>query len=166
MARGLTIFLVLVAAWLLWSGPYSKDPLIFTLGMVSCALVAWLVVRMDRQVEALPGQPELPTFGVLLRLPRYLLFLFLQTARSNIRVTRLILDPAMPMEPHLLRARASQKTAWAQVAYANSITLTPGTLTLDLRDGELLVHALGSISASSIIDNEIDREVTRLEGLS
>ncbi len=162
--RGVVLFLLLVTAWALWSGHYSLEPLIFAFGLGSCLFVTWLVLRMDRMVDWLPETDRLPGLGFVLRLPRYLFFLFLQVCRSSIRVSRLILDPTMPMTPHLLRAKASQETAWGQVIHANSITLTPGTLTLDLRDGELLVHALDPISASSVESGAIDAAVCRLEG--
>ena len=150
----------------MWSGHYSLEPLIFGFGVFSCLFVCWLVLRMEKMVDWLPETDRLPDFGFVLRLPRFLAFLFVQVYRSNLHVARLILDPTMPMKPRLLQVTASQDTAWGQVIYANSITLTPGTLTLDLRENHLLVHALGPVSASSVESGEIDRAVKRLEGPS
>ena len=84
---------------------------------------------------------------------------------SNIAVARVILDPRLPIHPRILRVEASQKTDVGRVTYANSITLTPGTVTLDVRDGKLLVHALTTGSAEGLLTGEMDRRVARLEGL-
>lgn len=162
MIRGLTVFALLAIVWGLWSGTYSQEPLIFAFGVFSCLAVTGFVLRMDSVTDDLPG--GLPGIGVLMRAPRYLVFLFIKTARANLRVARLILDPKMPMRPHLLRCEAKQRAVWAQVVHANSITLTPGTITLDLRDGMLLIHSLGPISAGSVEEDEFNEEVSRLEG--
>jgi multicomponent Na+:H+ antiporter subunit E len=69
----------------------------------------------------------------------------------------------LPISPHLITVRTSQKTAVGQVIYANSITLTPGTISLDVRDDTILVHALTSDSAAGVEAGEMDRRVSRLE---
>lgn len=158
------LVLLLVAAWLALSGSHTKTPLIFGFGVGSVLLVTWLAARMSRQSGADPYGPRL--LGLLLRLPRYLAFLFVKIVRSNLRVTRLLLDPRVSVKPRLLRMRSGPRSELGQVIYANSITLTPGTVTLDLRDDELLVHALGPVSAHSVVNGEIDRAVRRLEGES
>ena len=73
------------------------------------------------------------------------------------------LDPRK-IQPQLLRVRARQRSALAQVIHANSITLTPGTITLDLRNGELLVHAVSPDTAAGVLAGDMDRAATRLEG--
>ncbi len=163
--RTYPILLFLALAWALWSGTLSlHHPQLPVLGALSCLSVAWLVRRMDRLAEDLPDGNVAPGFGLLTRVPAYLFFFLAKLTRSNIRVARLCLDPKMPMSPRLLRLRAAPRSSWAQVTLANSITLTPGTLTLDLRNGELLVHALGPISEESVINGEFNRAVVRLEG--
>ena len=73
--------------------------------------------------------------------------------------TRNVLD----ISPRIIRVRASQQTELAQVIYANSITLTPGTVSVDLRDGEVLVHALHAEAAEGVESGEMDRRCTALE---
>ena len=65
-----------------------------------------------------------------------------------------------------MRIRASQKTDLAKVIYANSITLTPGTITLDVRDDKFLVHALSDEAAADLDTGEMDRRVSAMEGKS
>ena len=60
--------------------------------------------------------------------------------------------------------KTSQKTSVGVVTYANSITLTPGTISVDVRHDEILVHALTQAGAEGLIEGEMDRRVTRFEG--
>lgn len=152
----------LAIAWLLWSGTYSTQPFIFALGVGSCLFVLWLSMRMERTAELEPVM--LPGRGFALRLIVYIPWIAGQIVLANLNVARRILSPSLPIAPRLMRVRAHQKTPLCQVIHANSITLTPGTITLDLRNGELLVHALDDESASGLEGASIDRHVTQLEG--
>ncbi len=148
--------LVLALAWLAWSG--RVDPLSLGLGLFSVAAVVGITRRMDR----LSGveRDEHLGLGVLFYLP----WLFWQIARANAAVARIILDPRLPIQPRLVRVRASQRSATGQVLYANSITLTPGTISLDLRNDTILVHALTDEAAAELETGKMDRRVCRLEG--
>ena len=142
-------------AWLLWSG--HTDPLLLGLGAVSCGLVLWLSLRLaivDRESE-----PYHLGYRPLLYVP----WLLWEIAVANLRVAAVIWHPRLPIRPSLLRVPVSQHTELGQVIYANSITLTPGTISLDVRDGHILVHALTEQSARSLETGEMDRRVTRLE---
>ena len=162
MKQGLTLFVLLALTWVALSGHYSTEPLILFFGVVSCLLVVWLARRMDR----FAGDALLPpgVVGMLLRSVVYVPFLALKIVHANLRVCRLLLDRRLQVEPKVLRVKASQQTDVGRMIHANSITLTPGTVTLDVRGDELLVHALDQVSASSVVTGEIDRAVTRLEG--
>lgn len=110
---------------------------------------------------------EAPTaWGIAARSLLYLPWLFLEILKANLHVTRLILDPKLPIEPQLVRGATSQKTELGQVVYANSITLTPGTITLDLRGRFVLVHAISAQTAEGITGGEMDGKVTAMEGSS
>ncbi len=158
----ITLLLLLVVMWISLSGAYSKEPVIFFGALVSIALVLWVVFRMDRAVGRPSPRPELA--GFLMRLPRYFTFLITRVISANIRVTQLLLLERVTPFPRLVRMEVGAQTVLGKLVLANSITLTPGTVTLDLRAGEILVHALGPISAGSVVNGEIDREVRRLEG--
>ena len=151
-------FIILAAFWWLWSG--HTEPVVLTLGLASCALVTWLARRMD----AIDGGEPPYSFGV--RPVGYLVYLLFEVVKSNLHVARVILDPRLPVSPRLVRVEATQKTDLGRVVFANSITLTPGTLTLDLRDGEVLVHALTQEAAEGLLDGTMDERVSSLEGSS
>lgn len=157
-----TLLVLLVALWLILSGKYTAKPIIFGGFFVALALVMWIIARMDEAVGSPSPRPELA--GFLLRLPRYLVFLAVRVVKANLRVTQLLLLPRVKPYPRLVRMKVGPQTVMGKLFLANSITLTPGTVTLDLRAGEVLVHALGPISAGSVVNGDIDREVRRLEG--
>ncbi len=157
MKRGLILFSFLLAVWLLLSGHYT--PTLITYGVLSCLAVVLLVGHLGiLDEEALPAH-----LGI--RPLLYLPWLLKEIVVSNLAVARVILTPSLPIRPRILRVDASQKTDVGRVTYANSITLTPGTVTLDVRDGKLLVHALTTDSAEGLLSGEMDRRVARLEGL-
>ena len=154
--RDLVLFLLLAAVWLLWSG--HTETLILAFGLVSCVAVTLLARRMDGTDQSCVD------WGLVGRSLPYIPWLLLEIVKSNLHIARVILDPALRISPRLVRVKASQKTEMGQVIYANSITLTPGTITLDVRDGEFLVHALTEESAAGVESGEMDRRVAALEG--
>ena len=162
MRRG--VLLLLAAVWLSLSGPYTVQKwLILVFGVVSVAFVWRLYAALDREAG---GDWEFFRPAAWLRLPRFLVAFVYRVALANLHVVRLILAPGSELHPRLRRVRASQKTSFGQVLYANFITLTPGTITLDLRRGELLVYALDAESEADVVDGSMDRDVLRLEGRS
>ena len=156
MTRAVVTTLMLAFAWLAWSGHFEPRMLVF--GALSVAAVVGIMRRMDRFAGA-PRDEHLG-FRVLLYLP----WLLGQIVVANLVLARIVLDPRLPIRPQLVRVRSSQRTATGQVLFANSITLTPGTISLDVRGGSILVHALTAESAAGVENGEMDRRVRRLEG--
>ena len=155
MKRSLILFVNLMFVWLLLSGHYN--PTLVTYGVLSCLGVVALVTRLQiLDEEALPTHLGFRAFI-------YLPWLFKEILLSNLAVAKVILSPKLPIHPRILRIAASQKTQVGQVIYANSITLTPGTVTLDVRHGKFLVHALTTDSAEGLLSGEMDRRVAHIE---
>jgi len=150
----LTVCLTIV--WGLWSG--HTEPMILGFGVFSIGLTARYTARMDRVDGEAPHYP----FGM--RLLGYLPWLAWEVVKSNLDVARIILTPSLPISPRLIRVPGTQRTDMGIVTYANSITLTPGTITCDVRDGALMVHALTAESAAGVESGEMDAKVTALEG--
>ncbi len=147
-----------MAVWLLNSGHYT--PLMIGFGIGSCLLVLWLALRM-RIVddEALPVR-------LLPRVPLYLPWFVLEVFKSNLDVARRILSPGrLKISPRLFDASASQRSDLGRVLYANSITLTPGTVSIWVFPRKILVHAIADEVADGLLEGEMDLRVTRLEGL-
>ncbi len=161
--RAVVKYLLLMGTWLVWSGVPDWDgehiPLTVVFGLFSCALVVFFSERM-RAAEDLEGA-GLAFWG---RQLLYLPWLMKEIVLSNWDVAKVIVSPGLPIRPRLLRVLCTQQSDLAKVIYANSITLTPGTITLDIRGNTLLVHALTRGSAEGLLTGEMDQRVTRLEG--
>lgn len=153
--RTIILFICLAAFWLLMSGYYN--PLLLSLGGVSCLLVAWIAWRMD--VVDHEGLPVHLGWQAVLYWP----WLIFEIIKSNIDVALTIVRPSMPISPTLITVRTSQKTELGQVIYANSITLTPGTVSLRVYDDKIDVHALTKGGAEDLAKGEMDRRVTLMD---
>lgn len=153
-AAGLTV--VLAAVWLLWSGHY--DPLLLSFGAVSLALVLVLALRM-RIVDEEGAPIHLPGRFIV-----YFPWLVVEIVKANVDVALRIARPGLPIRPRVIKVRASQRTDLGRAIYANSITLTPGTVTIETDGDELTIHALTREAAEGVIAGDMDRRVTRLEG--
>ncbi|SVE46361.1 uncharacterized protein METZ01_LOCUS499215, partial [marine metagenome] len=122
VARSIGLATVLFVLWLLLSGIYT--PLLITLGAFSSVLVAWIAYRMD--VVDHEGFPIHLSWKALTYWP----WLIWEIIKANIDVSRVILKKEISVQPILFRTAADQKTELGQVTYANSITLTPGTVSI------------------------------------
>ena len=152
--RTLVLLVPLAAAWLLWSGIYT--PLLLGLGAFSCLLTLYIRHRMGYFVT---DEFSLRSGG---RLLRYWLWLGKEVVKSSLDVARIVLSPSLPISPQVVTIRASSEHPVDQAILANSITLTPGTLALDVHEGEITVHALTKAGADELKRGEMDRRVAAL----
>ena len=158
VARLLGLCLLWYGMWLLMSGHYTD--LLLSLGAVSVVGVTLLVARMQ-----LPDGEGAP-FSIVLGLFLYLPWLVVEVFKSNLAVARVILSPRLPIRPRVVEFRGHQKTDLGRFIYANSITLTPGTVTVRLDAGRFRIHALTTEALDGTEEGEMDRRVCRLEGAS
>jgi len=153
----ITLGLGLFGLWLLLSGHYD-DPLLLTLGVISSIAVVFIAQRMDViDHESVPLRLRFGFIG-------YLAWLAKEIALANIAVAKIIISPSLPLSPLLFRVKTSQKTDVGRVTHANSITLTPGTVSVEVEDGDIIVHAIAGKLASDMAKGEMDRRVTAVEG--
>ena len=155
-SRTLSLFILLFLSWLLLSGIYTG--LLLGLGVLSCLLVVAVCRRM--KIVDPEGHPNHLIPGMM----RYVPWLLWAITKANIDVARRILHPRLPMAPRVIRVEASQKTHLGQVIYANSITLTPGTVAVETDEGVIDVHALTRESAEDVRSGGMDGRVTDMEG--
>ena len=151
------LFIVLMAGWLLMSGHYNG--LLVSLGVISvtfCVLLSHAINASDEE--------GLPTH-IFARLPSYLFWLFGEIIKSNYATAKFILNGHS--DPEIFNVTATQNTAAGIATYANSITLTPGTVTIDINEegtkDQFLVHALHADFGEDVRSNDMDRRVTALE---
>jgi len=151
--RYAALLLLLMAAWLLWSGVYT--PLLIGLGAVSCVLSLFLAYRIG-------FFDDLFSLHVIPRLPRYWGWLLLEIVKSSLDVTRIILHRQLPISPTVVEFDAAPKGPVGQAILGNSITLSPGTVTLDVHDGRLRVHCLTREMAATLLSGEFNRRAAEL----
>lgn len=156
MGRLLILAFALAGTWLVWSGLFK--PLLLVLGVVSLVLVLWLSQRMgvaDRQAFSLDLAPRLLGFWA---------WLLKEIVKSNLAVARIVLSPRMPISPELIRLRPPTRGLLGQAILANSITLTPGTVTVDAHNGTFLVHCLTGSGARDLEQGEMAQRLHRAVG--
>ena len=152
----MTLLFILSGTWLLLSG--HTNPLLLSLGLLSVTAVVACASRLEVlddesvPVHLLPG------------LIRYVPWLIGQVIRSNLDVARRIVSPELPIHPSVIKVDATHHTEVGRVTYANSITLTPGTISLDVSAETIEVHALTEDAANDLMSGEMARQVQRAEG--
>ncbi|MBL4815574.1 MAG: cation transporter [Shewanella sp.] len=155
MRHTLSLFLTLTAFWGLMSGHSSI--LMLLLGAVSITCVLYIAHRMDVvDHESQPIHLSLKIFG-------YFLWLFKELVIANMAVVKSIWLGNASISPVLVTIKSSQVTDVGKVIYANSITMTPGTVTVDLVGDRLTVHALFQHNVEVLNTGEMDRRVCHLE---
>jgi multicomponent Na+:H+ antiporter subunit E len=154
--RYLSLAGFLFAFWVALSGHCT--PMLVAAGAASAVLCTLAAIRM-RTVDA-EGHPIELFRGAVTYFP----WLAREIAKSGWAVTKLILHPRLPISPTMTVVRASQRTPIGVATYANSITLTPGTITVGVSGNELTVHALKREGALDLEAGGMDRRVSQFEG--
>ena len=142
MKHAASLTLTLFILWLLLSGHYNV--LLISLGLISSLLTVVLALRMD------VIDHESHPLHLRRQLPRFWIFLSREVILANLDVVRRILTPGKSFSPQLRQLPLPQKTALGQVIYANSITLTPGTVTVQLGTDSIRIHALSREAADDL----------------
>jgi len=153
--RLVSLTVMLFATWLLMSGHY--EALIIGFGVISClasVYLAWRMKIVDHEGQPLHLNPAIPV---------YWLWLLWQIFKSNIDVALRCVLPGKRIDPVVFRAPTSQKTSVGIATYANSITLTPGTVSMMTWNHEIQVHALTQAGADDVLAGGMDAWVTRVE---
>ena len=148
-------FCALLGFWLLLSGHFTL--FLILAGVGSSAAVVWFALRME--VVDREGVP-----AHFWRAPlSYWPWLGWEIVKAAWRVSKIILHPGLPISPTLVRFKPSQESDVGLVTHANSITLTPGTITVQASAQEFLVHGLTRAGAEACIGSEMDRRIRELE---
>jgi len=154
-------FLLFMGLWLLLSGHYDAEHLFY--GALSVALVLAVngpVWRSPVEVDVDEDRWEFaPTLVNWPRLALYLAWLIKEIAVANVQVASMVLNPKLPVDPVLVGFRVGLRSPIARTTLGNSITLTPGTLTLEIQEDWFLVHALAESSAKSLLDGGMQGRV-------
>lgn len=150
--RVLTACIAVFLFWLVISA--SLEPLELALGLVLSTVLGYWSARFlwGGQMPGLSARQYLA-------LARFLAGFSLEVLRAAAHVARIVLDPRLPIHPRLIVCRTGLVSPLARFAFAQAITLTPGTLTVDMDGGAFLVHCLDEASSTKLVDGELERQI-------
>jgi len=154
--RYIVTFLILFLNWVIWSGMF--DAFHLALGVISCIIVTYTTHDILFAREKFSYKQIIEAW----RFIKYIPWLLWQIILSNIHVAGLVLSPKMPIEPHMIRVKTRLKKDISVVTYANSITLTPGTITADITDGEFYIHCISKKVADDLFTGEMENRVAHI----
>ena len=156
---------ILFAFWFILSGKLEVKYLV--LGVASAALVTFVTQDLLEPDERQRKKKPLRVASLLKtgwRLFSYFVWLVYSIVEANLQVAYLVLHPKLPIEPGLLRFRTRLQSRVGHILLANSITLTPGTITVDLTEGTYLVHALVPQAAGSLLEAKMQNKLEMIFG--
>lgn len=160
------IFLISLGFWLVFSG--QLDALHLGAGVLSAALVAVLardLAGIGTRLDARGRRVPVFTFSVHWgRFAVYLVWLLGQVIVANLQVAFIVLHPRLPISPTVVRFRTHLPGDLGRTTFGNSITLTPGTITLDVEDDQFVVHALTRAGAEQMLTRAMELQVARALG--
>jgi len=157
MRHTISLFCLLSLFWLANSGPDHFSILLLSIGFFSIVFVLLISHKMDLIDHE--SQPLHLTH----RMPAYFWWLTKEIIISNYDVVRCVWSIKSTISPTLFTLLVNQKTDMGKVIYANSITLTPGTVTININENEFTVHALTVKSALALKSGAMDQRVCLLE---
>lgn len=165
-ARRLALqFAVLFAFWLILSGKFEVKYLLF--GVISAALVTFVtqdLLESEHKRGKKKGSSAAWLIKASWRFLCYFVWLLYSIVEANLQVAYVVLHPKLPIAPGLLQFRTRLRSRAGHILLANSITLTPGTITVDLTDGTYLVHALVPQAAASLLDAKMQSKLEAIFG--
>lgn len=154
-ARVLGSSAAVFAFWLVISASLAPSDL--ALGAALSLLLGWWSARFLWAGDAPALSPR-----QLLALARYLVTFSGQVFLAALHVARVVVDPRLPIEPRLVVCRTRLRHEIARIAFAHSVSLTPGTLTVDMNGAEFLVHCLDEASAAQLLSGDLEARVARV----
>lgn len=155
--RYIITFIILFSCWIIWSGIFDAWHL--TLGVISCSLVTYMSSDLLFKREKFVSKDRVE----VIRFIKYIPWLLYQIILANFHVAKLVLNPKMPIQPSLITFPTKLKKGISLLTFANSITLTPGTITADIRgEGYYVVHAIDRTVADDLLSGEMENRVAHI----
>jgi len=154
--RYIITFIILFAHWVIWSG--MLDAFHLSLGVISCGIVT----AMSHDFLFRREKFALQDIGETFRLIFYIPWLMYQIILSNIHVAKIVLNPDLPIDPKFVWYKSKLKKDISHATYSNSITLTPGTITTDIVDGQYFVHCLDQKVADDLLAGDMEKKVAHV----
>lgn len=158
MLNGVILFLLLLGSWLILSGFFS--PLFISLGIFSCLVSMIIAYKTTKNKKT-----ETSYLGFTIRAPSYFIWLMKEIVKSSLDVTVKVWQIEPEISPEIGWVSTNLKSDLALTVYGNSITLTPGTVTTDIRhEGMIQVHALNKETMKDLRKGDMNNRVVKLIG--
>lgn len=150
------VFVLLMGTWMVFSGLF--DVFHLTLGVISCGIVAWMSADLlfDNRETGIGAR-----FGQTFRLLAYFGWLLWQVVLANLHLIKLAFASKEALQPQIVRYPCRLKSDFEKYLLANSITLTPGTVTMKIMGDVYYIHAISDFAASGL-DGEMERRIARI----
>ncbi|NNJ93970.1 MAG: Na+/H+ antiporter subunit E [Halobacteria archaeon] len=129
----LNLWITLLLIWVIANGTLAFDVLIT--GIVISAAIALAFASFARVYSVIRWSPKVMLYYLM-----YLAVFLTELTKANLNVMRLVFSPRIDIEPGIVEIKTSLKSPIGRLALANSITLTPGTLVVDIKDDSLFIH--------------------------
>ena len=155
--NGLFFFLILFGFWVSLAASFRLDEIV--VGLAAVLLVMALSHHLFFSDEELPKRG----FSQIIHWMNLLLHLAVEILKANIAVAKLVLNPKMKIQPHIFTHKTKLQSDVLKVLFANSITLTPGTLTIDIIGDELVIHALTNEAQKDLESGSLEAPFLKLE---
>jgi multicomponent Na+:H+ antiporter subunit E len=159
MFGSLFIFVFMMVFWLLISASVHWQHIL--VGAVFCFILTVFWSNLSISADVKTGFKVKQLFMLI----KYFIFLGIDIIVANINVAIIVLNPKMPISPGIVIMRCDLERNLSRVLYVNSITLTPGTITVELEDNLLIVHALTKDVAHGVEDWALYRRLMEVEGV-
>jgi multicomponent Na+:H+ antiporter subunit E len=157
--RFIIAFIVLFAFWIFVSSAIDIQHIL--IGALSAYIISHFSYDLLLQKnEKIPGLRAIPLYV------SYLGNLAFEIIKANIQVARIVLDPRLPISPSIVEFKTILKSETAKASLANSITLTPGTLTIDVVGDKFIVHALTKEDGEEVLDWHMEKKLFEVENAS
>ncbi len=154
--RYIATFIILFLNWIIWSGLF--DAFHLSLGVISCLIVTFMSHDLLFKRKEFRAGDITEIFRFIMYIP----WLIYQIVLSNIHVTKIVLKPDMPINPEVVSYKLKLKKDISIATFANSITLTPGTITAEIVDGEFLVHCIDKKVADDLYTGEMENRIAHV----
>ena len=155
--KNLILLLLLFAFWLILSPAVSLQSVLIGI------IVSILVVLYSQDVVFSEEEVTIYSLGKLKIFIVYMFTLLVEIIKANMDVAKVVLSPSLPISPSFIKVHVVFKNDFNKVIYANSVTLTPGTLSVDVRGDEYIIHALTDAAAAGMDNSILEQYVKRLE---
>lgn len=152
------MFILLLVFWLILSP--KRD----FAGVVIGIIISFSIIYFNKDFIVAKEEKQISIPRSMISMILYAISLVSEVIKSNIQVAKIVLSPSLPIEPHFVKVPVKMEKDIFKVLYGNSITLTPGTLTVDILEDYYIVHALTKESAEGLKDSIVERKVLRIEG--